>query len=68
MNITQIQENLQKLIKKFNKDSFIYDLLLAYGLPKATVTRLRSGDRNLSSPMEWMGYTKLDRFVKVLYT
>ncbi len=48
MNITQIENNLKKLIKSFNKDTFIYDLLLAYGLPKASVTRLRKGNLNLS--------------------
>jgi hypothetical protein len=48
MNITQIEKNLSKLIKDFNKDTFIYDLLLAYNLPKATVTRLQKGTANLS--------------------
>lgn len=48
MNIAQIENNLQKLIKSFNKDTFIYDLLLAYDLPKASITRLRKGNLNLS--------------------
>ena len=48
MNITQIEKNLSKLIKNFNKETFIYDLLLAYNLPKATVTRLQKGTANLS--------------------
>ena len=48
MNITQIENNLSKLIKNFNKESFIYDLLLAYNLPKATITRLQKGTANLS--------------------
>jgi type II restriction/modification system DNA methylase subunit YeeA len=48
LNIAQIENNLQKLLKSFNKDSFIYDLILAYGLPKASVTRLQKGDLNLS--------------------
>ena len=38
MNITQIEINLQKIISKFSKDDFIYDLLLAYGQPKASIT------------------------------
>ena len=37
MNIAQIENNLQQLVKTFNKESFIYDLLLAYGQPKATI-------------------------------
>lgn len=49
MSVSQIQENLDNLIKNFNKDSFIYNLLLAYNLPKATVTRLQKGTANLSN-------------------
>lgn len=48
MNIAQIESNLQNLIKNFNKDTFIFDLLLAYGLPKASITRLQNGNLNLS--------------------
>lgn len=48
MNIAQIELNLQELIKNINKETFIYDLLLAYGLPKASITRLRKGNLNLS--------------------
>ena len=48
MNIAQIESNLQSLVKAFNKDAFIYDLLLAYGLPKATIARLQKGPLNLS--------------------
>ena len=48
MNIAQIEINLQKLIATFNKENFIYELLLAYGLPKASITRLKKGNLNLS--------------------
>jgi type I restriction-modification system DNA methylase subunit len=48
MNIAQIEINLQKLIKSFSKETFIYDLLLAYDLPKASITRLKKGNLNLS--------------------
>ena len=48
MNITQIENNLSKLIKNFDKNTFIYQLLLAYNLPKATITRLQKGTANLS--------------------
>ena len=48
MNIAQIENNLQKLIKDFNQDTFIFELLLAYGLPKASITRLQNGNLNLS--------------------
>ena len=48
MNIAQIENNLQQLVKSFKKESFIYDLLLAYGQPKATIKRIKDGGLNLS--------------------
>ena len=48
MNIAQIEKNLSKLVKDISKETFIYDLLLAYGTPKATVNLLKKGKRNLS--------------------
>lgn len=48
MNIAQIEINLQKLLATYNKQSFIYELLLAYGLPKSSITRLQKGNLNLS--------------------
>lgn len=48
MNLAQIENNLQQLVQSFKKDSFMYDLLLAYGQPKASITRLQKGGLNLS--------------------
>lgn len=48
MNASQIEKKLQDLVNNFNKDTFIYNLLLAYNLPKATITRLQKGTANLS--------------------
>jgi len=48
MNLETLESNLQALITNLDKDTFIYDLLLAYDLPKASVTRLHKGDYNLS--------------------
>jgi len=48
MNITQIEKNLSKLIKNLNKETFIYDLLLAYDITKATIAKLKVGNLNLS--------------------
>lgn len=48
MNIAQIESNLQKITKPLKKESFIYDLLLAYGQPKASIKRLQEGGLNLS--------------------
>lgn len=48
MNQAQVGKNISKLMESFDQSSFIYDLLHAYGLPKATITRLQKGDANLS--------------------
>lgn len=48
MNITQIQENVEKVIKGLDKERFVFDLLQAYGLPKTTISRLEKGGMNLS--------------------
>ncbi len=47
MNIAQIETNLQHLIDDFNKESFIFDLLLAYGTPKSTIARLQQSSASM---------------------
>ncbi|MBP7644496.1 MAG: class I SAM-dependent DNA methyltransferase, partial [Saprospiraceae bacterium] len=49
MNIAQIEQNLQLLVKSFKAGSFIYELLLAYGTPKSSISRLQKGGLNLSN-------------------
>ena len=49
MNITQIEQNLKDLIDSFDKDEFIYGLLLAYGRPKSSIAKLKVGNLNLST-------------------
>jgi type I restriction-modification system DNA methylase subunit len=66
MNITQIEKNLSKLIKNLNEETFIYDLLLAYNLPKATITRLQKGTANLSK-LEGEVSLKKKLFFKEVY-
>ena len=48
MNITQIEINVKNLLENFNQETFIYDLLLAFGLPKASISRLQKSGLNLS--------------------
>jgi hypothetical protein len=48
MNIAQIENNLKILFNSFDEQSFIYELLLAYGQPKASIKRLQDGGLNLS--------------------
>jgi len=53
LNITQIEETVKKLASdvlnsSVNKDQFIYELMAAYGHRKTTVSRIKSGERNLA--------------------
>jgi len=48
MKSTEIQHNVQNVINNFSKEDFVFDLLIAYGISKTSVTRLRKGDYNLS--------------------
>ena len=48
MNLEKIENNLKKLVSNIDIENFIYDLLLAYGLPKSSINRLKKGDYNQS--------------------
>lgn len=48
MNIAQVEESIKEIILSGNKQEFIYNFLLAYDLPKASITRLKKGSLNLS--------------------
>ncbi len=49
MKSTEIKLNVQNLIDNFSKEEFAFDLLVAYGISKTSVTRLKKGDYNLSA-------------------
>jgi hypothetical protein len=48
MNSHEIEHNVKRIIENFSKEEFLFDLLLAYGISKTSITRLKSGDYNLS--------------------
>ncbi len=48
MNASQIEKNVIALVKSFNEEDFVFDLLKAYGISKTSITRLKKGDFNLS--------------------
>lgn len=58
MNIKEIEHNIQALIDNFSKEEFIYDFLIAYGISKTSVTRLKKGDFNLSKNEHEILYKK----------
>lgn len=48
MTSKEIEQNLLQLVEYINPENFIFDFLLAFGFPKASVSRLRKGDFNMS--------------------
>ncbi|MCP4118790.1 MAG: class I SAM-dependent DNA methyltransferase [Desulfobacteraceae bacterium] len=48
MNIEKLEDNIQTLVMNLVEETFIYELLRAYNQPKASITRLKKGDYNLS--------------------
>ena len=48
MNVAQIENNLKLLVFTLDKETFIYNLLESYYLPKASISRLQKGSLNLS--------------------
>lgn len=53
MNSVQIEENVKDLVQNISNQSvsrnnFVYELLLAYGHRKSVISRVKSGERNLS--------------------
>lgn len=58
MNSQEIEHNVKRIIENFSKENFLYDLLLAYGISKTSITRLKSGDYNLSKVEEEILYKK----------
>ncbi len=48
MKSTEIKHNVQNLIDNFSKEEFVFDLLVAYGISKTSVTRLKKGDYNFA--------------------
>lgn len=48
MNSHEIEQNVKRIIENFSKENFLYYLLLAYGISNTSITRLKSGDFNLS--------------------
>jgi len=58
MTSAEIHEKVQKLVNNFNKETFIYDLLRAYGISKTSITRLKKGDFNLAKNDDEVLYKK----------
>ena len=66
MNSEQVEINLKNLVNTFDKETFIYELLVAYGISRTTVTRLKKGDFNLSKVAGEVLYKQKVLFKEVL--
>lgn len=65
MTVVEIENNLHNLVANFDKENFIFELLLAYGIPKSTIKRLQGSDHDkLTSYGELVMRKKL--FFKVI--
>ena len=58
MSSHEIENSLEKIIANLNKDEFIYEFLIAYGISKSVVTRLKKGDQNRSKRENEVLYPK----------
>lgn len=70
MNIAQIEDLVKHLVKNvldktISSKEFIYELLLAYGHRSQSITRLRSGERNLAEDKENSIFWKRQLYFKV---
>ena len=66
MNITQIESNIESLIANFNEESFIYDFLIAFGTPNATIKKLQIGTLNLSKKEDEVLWKKKLYFTRIV--
>lgn len=48
LSIAEIENNLEKVFTNFNKEDFIYEFILSFGIPQVTIKRLKSGKFNLA--------------------
>ncbi|MDD3078659.1 MAG: N-6 DNA methylase [Paludibacter sp.] len=58
MNSKEVENSVKQVIENFSEEEFIFDLLLAYGASKTSVTRLKKGDFNLSKNTGEVFYKK----------
>lgn len=48
LSIAEIENNLEKVFNNFNREEFIYEFILSFGVPQSTIKRLKSGKFNLA--------------------
>lgn len=48
-NYLELEDRLQNIVENLNESEFIYEFLSLYGLPKATISKLKQSTSNLSN-------------------
>ena len=48
MNLEKLEQSVRGIVADLDRDEFVYQLLRAYNLPSASITRLKKGDYNRS--------------------
>ena len=48
-NYLEFEDRFQSIVENLNESNFIYEFLSLYGLPKATISKLKQGTSNLSN-------------------
>ena len=59
MNLEKLEESVRNIVTNLDQDEFIFQLLRAYDLPKASITRLKSGQYNQSKNDDEVLWKKL---------
>ena len=65
MSLNKIENNLKKLVSSIDKETFIYDFLLAFEQPKSSINRLKKGDYNKSKQEDEIIWSKKIYFKKI---
>lgn len=48
MAIIDLEDKIVEIVNKENHSDFLYELLDVYDIPRATITRLKNGNQNLT--------------------
>lgn len=51
MNSNEIESNVKRIFENFSKEEFPFDLLLAYGISKTSITRCSSENKKACKSM-----------------
>ena len=68
MNLEKLEDNLKNITKNLDKENFLYNFLLAFDQPKATINRLKKGDLNQSKTDNEIIWKKKIYYHKIIGT